>query len=153
MTKPHLKPPLAPPPGFDDGDLRISVRQLQMYLNDSAPAPPDPHQDGDNEAGQGGGAALAAAAVAAPSVVVPFEALIYAIGECNYGGRVTDDKVRVCCCSCPHAEGRTRRQGGASGERGGGGGQGRMGRRRGEAGRGGRGASGQQGSVSLMRGC
>jgi len=57
------------PYGFDDGDLRISARQLRMYL-DSAP---------DNADGK---------------LQVPFDALVYSIGECNYGGRVTDDKDR-----------------------------------------------------------
>ena len=51
--------------GFDDGDLRISCRQVLMYVDEA-------------KADSG----------------VPFAALKYAIGECNYGGRVTDDKDR-----------------------------------------------------------
>ena len=53
------------PYGFDDGDWRISVRQLRKFIDDAG-------EDGET----------------------PFTALQYVTGECNYGGRVTDDKDR-----------------------------------------------------------
>lgn len=49
---------------FNESDLRICVKQLRMFLDEA-----------ENE-------------------VIPFEALKYLTAECNYGGRVTEEKDR-----------------------------------------------------------
>ncbi|KAK3264588.1 hypothetical protein CYMTET_26684, partial [Cymbomonas tetramitiformis] len=55
---------------FSEADFVISVRQLKMFLQESIDE--DPLAD------------------------APFEALLYTTGQCNYGGRVTDDRDRIC---------------------------------------------------------
>jgi dynein heavy chain, axonemal len=60
---------------FSSSDLKISIDQLKLFLDDVA-----------NK--------KATSNVAADEI--PWKALAYLAGECNYGGRVTDDKDRRC---------------------------------------------------------
>ena len=55
------------PYGFNDPDLKISLRQLRMFLDESSPDAP---------------------------LSTPLKTLVYLVGECNYGGRVTDGHDR-----------------------------------------------------------
>lgn len=63
---------------FNDSDMRISVQQLAMFLDDGDYCPREPGES------------------VSTVHAVPFTALRYLTGECNYGGRVTDDKDRRC---------------------------------------------------------
>ncbi|KAM8834259.1 LOW QUALITY PROTEIN: dynein axonemal heavy chain 12-like [Synchiropus picturatus] len=65
------------PYGFDESDLRISVRQLQVSAACGW--------------GEGRCCHLASQMLVSQCEDVPLEAISYLTGECNYGGRVTDD--------------------------------------------------------------
>lgn len=78
---------------FTDGDLRICISQLQMFLNEYAEipykvraAPPAREQAHDADMDQNHGGGL-------------LQVLKYTAGEINYGGRVTDDWDRRCIMS------------------------------------------------------
>jgi len=61
---------------FNESDLRISVRQLAIFVDDQnySADPSDSSVDIEK--------------------ALPYDTLRYLTGECNYGGRVTDDKDR-----------------------------------------------------------
>ncbi|VDD77178.1 unnamed protein product [Mesocestoides corti] len=72
--------------GFNESDLHISARQLQNFIN---------------EYEQASGQLLPTIIIITlllllVSKCVPFEAINYLTGECNYGGRVTDERDRRC---------------------------------------------------------
>lgn len=66
---------------FNESDLRISVRQLAIFADDkNYSADPADESVSIEDA-------------------LPYDTLRYLTGECNYGGRVTDDKDRRCLLS------------------------------------------------------
>jgi dynein heavy chain, axonemal len=71
---------------FNLSDLRISVQQLAMFLDENDKV--RRRHRSLRAITQRGGADECLAGQ------IPFKALRYCTGECNYGGRVTDDKDR-----------------------------------------------------------
>lgn len=76
------------PYGFNESDLRISVRQLQVSKNSLI---------------QGENVRVSLIVLLSTYSLqmfineyeeIPFDAVTYLTGECNYGGRVTDDNDR-----------------------------------------------------------
>ena len=77
----HLYKTRQVPYAFSESDLRISARQLRLFVVTSA----DHALSGGGGGGGGGGG---------DEPFIPYAALQYCIGQCNYGGRVTDSHDR-----------------------------------------------------------
>lgn len=78
------------PYDFNDSDFAVSVAQLRMLLDEAVsrvyPSP------SSRKKPEGGPAAIQEAVM--DDVSIPFETLTYLVGECNFGGRVTDSLDR-----------------------------------------------------------
>jgi dynein heavy chain len=75
------------PYAFSEADLRISIDQLEDTLS-TQHAASSPRAVGDVAIDDGN--------------AVPFAAMRYLVGECNFGGRITDDKDRRCLNTLLH---------------------------------------------------